>query len=136
MAPSASAGSAAMPALSEVPKTLGEMRIVHEFDRQAGERRLDALALMAGDHDHRPRPRAERLLDDDAHQRPAGDLRQQLVRPAHAARTAGAEHDGGDVAALFGHRFLARLRPGDDLHEQAADAEPGDVLARHRQTGQ
>ena len=80
MAPSASAGSAAMPALSEVPSPSAKCRIVHELDRQAGERRLDALALMAGDHDHRPRPRSERRFGDDAHQRPAADLGQKLVR--------------------------------------------------------
>ena len=33
-------------------------------------------------------------------------------------------------------RLVARLRPGDDLHEQAADAHAGDVLARHRQPGE
>ena len=72
---------------------VGEMRIVHEPDRQAGKRRLDPLALMAGDHDDRPRPRGQRLLDDDADQRPAADLGEKLVRAAHAARPAGAEHD-------------------------------------------
>ena len=34
------------------------------------------------------------------------------------------------------HRLVARLRPGDDLHQQAADAHAGDVLARHRQAGE
>jgi hypothetical protein len=36
---------------------------------------------------------------DDAHQRPAADLGQQLVRAAHAARAAGGEHERGDIAA-------------------------------------
>ena len=98
MAPSTSAGSAAMPALQRGAKPVGEIRVVHELHRQAGKRRLDPLALMAGDHDHRPRARGERLLGGDAHQRPAADLGQQLVRAAHAARTAGGEHQGGDVA--------------------------------------
>ena len=115
---------------------VGEMRIVHEFDRQAGERRLDLVALMPGDDDHRPRPRGEHRVDHDADQRLAADLGQQFVRPAHAARAAGGEHDGGDGAAFFRHRLGARLRPGDDLHQQAADAEAGDVLARHRQAGE
>ena len=93
MAPSDCAGSAAMPVLSEVAETVGKIRIVHEIDRQAGERRFDALALMAGDHDHRPRLRGERLLDGDANERAAADLGQELVRAAHAGRAAGGEHD-------------------------------------------
>ena len=75
------------------------MRIVHEFDRQADERRFDALALMPGDDDHRPRARSERFLDGDANKRPAADLGQQFVRPAHAARAAGGEHQRRDIAA-------------------------------------
>ena len=39
----------------------------------------------------------------------------------------------GDRAARVGRRLRARLRPRDDLHQQAADAHAGDVLARHRQ---
>ena len=35
-----------------------------------------------------------------------------------------------------GARLLARLRPRHDFHQQAADAEPGNVLARHRQPGE
>ena len=52
----------------------------------------------------------------------------RLERPAPSTTAA------IDCAGL--HRLLARLRPRDDFHQQAADAEPGDVLARHRQTGQ
>ena len=58
-----------------------------------------SLALMAGHDDDRPRPRGERLLDRDAHQRLAADLGQELVRSAHAGRAAGGEHDRGDAAA-------------------------------------
>ena len=118
-----------MPALSEV-ETLGEIRIVHETHRQPGERRLDALALMAGDDDHRLGARGERLLGGDAHQRLAADLCQQLVRPAHAGRAAGGEHQRRDALALLRRRLRARLRPRDDLHQQAADAHAGDVGAR------
>ena len=38
--------------------------------------------------------------------------------------------------ALGMQRLVARLRPRHDLHQQAADAEPGNVLARHRQPGE
>ena len=33
-------------------------------------------------------------------------------------------------------RLVARLRPGDDFHEQAADAHAGNVLARDREPGE
>ena len=94
IAPSASAGTAAMPAFSEVDKPVGEIRIVHELHRRGRRARASTLvALMAGDDDHRPGARGERLLGGDAHQRPAADLGQQLVRPAHAGRAAGGEDD-------------------------------------------
>ena len=64
------------------------------------------------------------------------DLGEELVRAAHAGRAAGGEHDGGDVRPLSGARLVARLRPRDDLHQQAADAHAGDGLARHRQAGE
>ena len=77
---------------------------------------------MAGHHDHRLGARRQRLLGGDAHQRLAADLGQQLVRPAHAGGAAGGEHDGGDAVLVGGDRLVARLRPRDDLHQQAADA--------------
>ena len=52
-APSASSGTAAMPALTELRETAGEIRIAHEFHLQALQRLLDLLGLMAGDDDHR-----------------------------------------------------------------------------------
>ena len=116
-------------------KAVGEGRIVHELDRQPFERRLHPLALMAGDDDHRARARGERLFGDDANERPSADFRQELVGSAHAARLAGGEHQGGDVARRV-QRLIARLRPRHDLHQQAADAHAGDVLARHRQAGE
>ena len=136
MAPSASAGTAAMPALQRGAEPVGVIRIVHEPHRQARERRLDLLALMAGHDDHRRGARGERLLGGDAHQRLAADLGEQLVDRAHAGRAAGGEHDRGDAAALLRLRLGARLRPRHDLHQQAADAHAGDVLARHRQAGE
>ena len=104
---------------------------MRELDRQAGKRRFDALALVTGHHDHRPRPRTKRLLSGNAHQRPAADLGQEFVGAAHAARAAGGQHQSRDIASRL-QRLVARLRPRHDLHEQAADAHAGDVLARHR----
>ena len=37
---------------------------------------------------------------------------------------------------LVGDRLVARLRPGDDFHQQAAHAQPGDGFARHFKSGQ
>src|SRR5262249_22831438 len=80
------------------------------------------------DDDDRARPRGERLLDRDAHQRLAADLGQQLVRPAHTGRAAGGEHDRGEAAAGR-HLALARLRAGDDLPLEAADPPAADIRA-------
>ena len=60
---------------------------------------------------------------------------RSLFGSAHAARSAGGEHQRGDVARRL-QRLIARLRPRHDLHQQAADAHAGDVLARHRQAGE
>ena len=107
MAPSASAGTAAIPGCERGAEPLRKIRIVDEAHRQAGKRLLDVVALVAGDDDHGRRARRQRLLGGDAHQRPARDLRQELVRSAHAGRAAGGEHDGGD-AARCGDRRLRR----------------------------
>ena len=135
MTASACAGSAEMPARSELPRPSAKFALCTKSIGRPASSRLDALALMAGDHDHRPRPRSERRLDDDAKERPAANLGQKLVRPSHAARAAGGEHQRRDVAGGM-HRLFARLRPRDDLHEQAADPHAGNVLARHRQAGE
>ena len=55
--------------------------------------------------------------------------RQQLVGAAHAGGASGGEDDRGDTPCAC-DRLVARLRPGDDLHQQPADAHAGDVLAR------
>ena len=61
-------------------------------DRQADKRRLDALALMTRNDDHRPRARGKRFLDSDANERSAANFGQQFVGPAHAARTTGGQY--------------------------------------------
>ena len=102
MAPSTSAGSAAMPALQRRAEPVGEMRIVHECDRQPGERRLDAFALMAGDDEHRPRARGERLPRRRC--APAAGRRSlpvSLFGPPMRLDRPAREHDCGDAAALF-----------------------------------
>ena len=125
-----------MPALSEVHEAVGEIRVVDDARRQAGKHFLDFPALVSNHHDDGIGPRSQRLLDCDPDQGPAADLGQELVGSAHAGRTAGGEHDRGDPAGHVGNRFLARLRPGHDLHQKAADAHPGDRLARHLEARQ
>ena len=136
MAPSAVSGTAAMPGLHRGRKPLGEIRIVHGPHIEALQRCLDLVALMAGHHDHRTGARGQRLLGGDADERPAADLGQQLVRPAHAGRAAGREHNRRDALPFLGLGLGARLRPRHDFHQQPADAEAGDVLARHRKAGE
>ena len=135
MTASACAGSAAIPALQRSAKTIGELRIVDEIDRQSRQRRLDAFALVAGDDDDRPCLRGKRLLDGDAHQRPAADFGEELVRSAHAARAARSQHQRRDIAGRM-YRLITRLRTGDDFHQQAADSHAGNILTRHFQTGE
>ena len=133
MAPSTSSGTAARPGLHRGRKPLGEIRIVHALHVEPFERGLDLVALMPRHHDHRPGARGQRLLGRDADERPAADLGQKLVRPAHAGRAAGGEDDGCDPLRLLRLGLGARLRPRHDFHQQPADAKAGDVLARHRQ---
>ena len=108
---------------------------MHALNFEPFERRLDLFALMPRHDDDGLHARGQRLLGGDAHQRTAADLREQLVRPAHAGRAAGREDDRRDAPSIALHRLIARLRPRHDLHEQPADAHAGDVGARHRQSG-
>ena len=77
-----------------------------------------------------PRPRSA----------PAGGARSRRaacsVPPMRVERPA-ASTTAATRARVRRHRGLrARLRPGDDLHQQAAHAHPGDGLARHRKPGE
>ena len=125
-APSASAGTAAMPALQRGAEPVGEIRIVDEPHRQAGERLLDLLALMAGHDDDGLGARGQRLLGGDADERPAARSRPAAcsVRPCGSSvrRRARSRRCAGRRRS----RLLARLRPRDDLHQQPADAHAGD----------
>jgi exopolyphosphatase/guanosine-5'-triphosphate,3'-diphosphate pyrophosphatase len=129
-------GHRGKPRLERGRKPIGKIGVVHAPHVEAVERGLDPLALVAGHDNHRTRARRQRLLGGDAHQGPAADLGEQLVRTTHASRTAGGEDHCGDRPALLRLGFLARLRPRHDLHQQAADPVTGDVLTRHRQAGQ
>ena len=73
---------------------------------------------------------------DDPHQLLAVDFGEQLVGAAHPGRAPGGEHDGRDVAIGFEVGHGARLRPGDDFHQQTADAHAGQFGARDLQPGE
>ena len=112
---------------------LGEVRIVHETHRQAGERRLDLLALVAGHDDDRLGARGQRRLGGDAHQRPAADLGESLFGPPMRVERPAASTTAAMRRPRAAGGSCARLRPGDDLHQQAADPHAGDCLGAARQ---
>src|SRR5262249_26041390 len=116
-------------------EALREFRVIDEAYRQPGERSLDLLALMAGDHNDWLGARSQRRFCSDANERPAPDLRKELVWSAHACGSPCRQDQGGDTLFPHWHRFLARLRACDDLHQKAANAHAGNRVARHRQTG-
>ena len=134
-APLALSGHRRETGLQRRRQPVGEIRIVDDADVEAGERAAISSGPMPGDDDDGIGLRGERLLRDPADQRLAVEARQELVRPAHAARLAGGEDDRGDARARRRDR-LARLRARHDLHQKTADAHAGDVLLLHRKSGE
>ena len=116
-------------------KPIGEVGVVNEFDGQTGKRRFHAIPLVPGNDKHRPRLRAKNGFGGNSHQRPPANFGQQFVLTAHAARAAGREYQSGNIARRV-HRLLARLRTGDDFHEEPANPHPGYVLAWHFKSGE
>ena len=97
-------------------------------DVEPGQRRADALVLVAGDHDDRPLPgwpaRARRCAAPAACRRTAPSACS--ARPCGSSgRRRARWHRRARRRAPRTH--LARLRPRRDLHQQAADAHAGDV---------
>jgi hypothetical protein len=78
---------------------------------ETAKRAFDFGRTVPSDHSQRSRLAGKRRLRRDADQLAAADRRQQLVGPAHAARLAGREQQGGAIAQ--------RLR---QLRDQAAFA--------------
>ena len=136
MAPSALSGTARDAGLDRRRQPAGEIRIADESHLEAGQRLLDQFGLMAGDDDHLGRLRGQRLFGDDPHQLLAVEFGEQLVGAAHPGRAAGGQHDRGDVAVGLDLGDGARLRPGDDFHQQTADAHAGEIGARDLEAGE
>jgi hypothetical protein len=88
---------------------------------------------MTGHNRDTTAPACERPLRHAPHQRLAIKGRQQLVWATHAARFSRSQDDR--MHARRPRRRLARLRPGRNLHQQAAYAHAGNVAVRHVDAG-
>ncbi len=99
-----------------------------------GERALDLLALVAGDDDHRLRA-CEASTCSAAIRTSGWPLisSSSLFGPPMRVERPAASTTPAILLPFSGSRLVARLRPRHDLHQQAADTQPGDVGARDRQ---
>ena len=119
-----------MPALTELAEPGEKIRIADKLHLEPGQRALDLVGLMSGHHGHAGYFGGQHVLGYDPQHRLAAEFGQQLVGTAHPGRAPGRKNDRGDIAIAF-RAWLARLRPGHDLHQQSADAHAGEIRARH-----
>src|SRR5207237_8150455 len=81
-------------------ETAGIVGIFDESHGEPGKRGAKLLAFMAGHHDDRAGLGCEHCFHTSADHRDAAEIGQKLVR-SHAARSAGGQHDGGNLGRLL-----------------------------------